>query len=279
MRLQPANWRHPSRLGSFESTRKFSSTPAARHVSNWRLASLVAITGSSMLFSHPVAAQAQPGAAGTAEWIVGGLLLGGALILDEEIRSTVPAGGGERLEPITDRLNYLGNPKYLVPVLAGGWLTGTIARSPRIASSSVHILGALLAGGAANGAVKSIVGRERPVGGDRFSFSPISFDNRWQSFPSGHAVVAFSIADAISRESGRPWVTIVSFGSASLVAWSRVYEDKHWASDAVGGAIIGVLSSRAALALAHRLDPHDVTPASIAIIATPAGLEFSVRMR
>lgn len=248
------------------------------HLSYWRRAGLLAITA-GLSFLDPISgsAQVEPSPSDRAAWIAAGLLLGGAIVLDEEIRSTVPAGGGERLEPVTDRLNYLGNPKYLVPAIAGGWLTGTIARSPRLASSSVHILGALLAGGAANGALKSIVGRERPVGGDRFSFSPINFDNRWQSFPSGHAVVAFSVADAISQEARRPWVTVVSYGSASLVAWSRVYEDKHWASDAVGGAIVGVLSSRAALAIAHRLDPHDTGSPPVAIFLSPRGVDLIIR--
>lgn len=189
-------------------------------------------------------------------WAGAGILLGGSLALDAEIHDLVPAGTEGDWEPLADGLNYLGNPKYLVPAVAGGWVAGRLAPSTELSAASAHLLGALVAGGIANGALKTAVGRQRPVGGDPYSLRPFSLNNRWQSFPSGHAVVAFSLATALSREAGRPWVSSVAYGTASLVSWSRVYEGKHWTSDAVGGSLLGIVAARASLGLLHRLHPH-----------------------
>jgi membrane-associated phospholipid phosphatase len=210
----------------------------------------------------------------TAAWMGAGALLAGSLLFDQGVHAAAPDAGEREWKPFTDQLNHLGNPRYLVPALAVGYAGGKLARSPGVASSSAHVLAALLASGAVNGAVKYSVGRERPVGGDATAFRPFSTSNRWQSFPSGHAVVAFSVAAAVSGEAGRGWVSVLSYGTASLVGWSRVYTDKHWSSDVVGGAIIGAASSRAALHLLHRRSPHDSTSAPAAVLVTPAGLEL-----
>jgi hypothetical protein len=51
--------------------------------------------------------------------------------------------------------------------------------------------------------------------------------------------VAFALATAINRESswrGTPWIT---YPLATLVGWSRVHDQQHWASDVVAGAALG----------------------------------------
>jgi membrane-associated phospholipid phosphatase len=104
-----------------------------------------------------------------------------------------------------------------------------------------------------NGAFKYTVGRERPSEtADPHRFRPFADQNRWQSFPSGHTVVAFSLASAVSEEARTPWVTVLAYGGAAAVAWSRVYEDKHWASDVTAGALIGIVAGRGTVRLLHR---------------------------
>lgn len=237
------------------------SSPNARQLRSIGLAVLLAVSSPG---GPGAAAQQPPPTDRTAVWVAGGALLGSSLLLDEALRSLVPPGGGHRWDPATDQLNHLGNPRYVVPVLAVGYAGGRLAGVPDLSGSSAHVLAALVASGVANGAVKYSVGRQRPVGGDALSFRPFNTSNRWQSFPSGHAVVAFSVAAAVSEEAGRRWVTALAYGTASLVGWSRIYADKHWTSDVAGGALIGAASSRAALGLIHRKRPHrDGAPATI----------------
>ena len=191
-------------------------------------------------------------------FVLAGALLAAAALLDRPVDGAIPAGGGERLEWATRRLNYGGRPAYALLALGGAYAGGRLADSPDLSSSAAHVVAALLASGVANGALKYSVGRERPSAtGDPLRFRPFNLENRWQSFPSGHAVVAFSLAASVSQEAGRPWVTALTYTGASLVGWSRIYDDKHWTSDVAGGALVGIVVSRATLRAIHRRHAHD----------------------
>ncbi|MDR1595298.1 MAG: phosphatase PAP2 family protein, partial [Prevotellaceae bacterium] len=76
--------------------------------------------------------------------------------------------------------------------------------------------------------------RERPDGSDRFSF------------PSGHTATAFVAAEFLHQEYGDKsvWISIGGYGMASLIGVARVYNNKHWVSDIVAGAGIGILSTK-----------------------------------
>ena len=60
------------------------------------------------------------------------------------------------------------------------------------------------------------------------------------SFPSGHSVTAFALAFVLSR--AYPRYASLFYGLAVLVAISRVYLAKHFPSDVVAGAAIGILA-------------------------------------
>jgi membrane-associated phospholipid phosphatase len=92
--------------------------------------------------------------------------------------------------------------------------------------------------------LKVIVGRQRPAisPGDRLSFKPFTFKDN--SFPSGHTAVAFALATSFSREWKGKLNDVAFFSLASLTAYSRMHDDRHWFSDVVFGAGIGVLSAR-----------------------------------
>ena len=59
------------------------------------------------------------------------------------------------------------------------------------------------------------------------------------SFPSGHATIAFGAAAALDRETAAGWVSWVAYPTAGLVGWSRLRDNQHWMSDVVAGALIG----------------------------------------
>lgn len=60
------------------------------------------------------------------------------------------------------------------------------------------------------------------------------------SFPSGHAVTAFALAFVLAR--AYPRYMLLFYGLAGLVALSRVYLAKHFPSDVVAGAAVGILA-------------------------------------
>jgi membrane-associated phospholipid phosphatase len=133
----------------------------------------------------------------------------------------------------------LGNVVVVAPAILLAYATARLSHREPLEHAALRTgVSVGVAGGAAL-LVKEIVGRDRPseAPGDPDQFHPFS---RHESFPSGHPVVAFATATALTRESGRPWVPWVAYPAAALVGWSRVHDDLHWTSDVVAGAALGI---------------------------------------
>ncbi|GHU75116.1 hypothetical protein FACS189413_19730 [Bacteroidia bacterium] len=81
---------------------------------------------------------------------------------------------------------------------------------------------------------KKLTGRKRPD------------DSNSLSFPSGHTATAFVAAEFLHQEYGDKsvWISIGGYGMASLIGVFRVYNNKHWVSDVVAGAGVGILSTK-----------------------------------
>jgi len=126
-------------------------------------------------------------------------------------------------------------------VLAVG---GKVAGSKGLYGVTSRALKSIVVGGAAAMILKVMVGRERPLVSpdNNLSFHPFRFKDN--SFPSGHATVAFALATSFSREWKGKWNDVVFFSLASLTAYSRLHDEKHWFSDVVFGAGLGTLSAR-----------------------------------
>lgn len=73
------------------------------------------------------------------------------------------------------------------------------------------------------------------------------------SFPSGHTAVAFAAATVYALEyKDKPWVPIFAYSAASLIGFSRITENKHWATDVLAGAALGYLSGKLVVNNYHR---------------------------
>lgn len=66
------------------------------------------------------------------------------------------------------------------------------------------------------------------------------------SFPSSHTSSAFVAAEMLHQEfkEQSPWISIAGYTLASTVGALRVMNNKHWLSDVVAGAGVGILSVR-----------------------------------
>jgi membrane-associated phospholipid phosphatase len=121
--------------------------------------------------------------------------------------------------------------------------------------------------------LKGMFGRQRPFwdnGVDRWS-GPVGFFSRfgsgqlgrYDSFPGGHSITAFSLATVLAmqyRES--VWVPILSYAMAGGVALSRVTENKHWLSDCLVGGFLGVVIGRMVV-VNHRNRYHILPTAGV----------------
>ena len=68
------------------------------------------------------------------------------------------------------------------------------------------------------------------------------------AFPSGHTATAFAGAELLYREYKHrsPWYGVAGYGVAATTGIYRVYNNRHWLTDVVAGAGIGIISVRAA---------------------------------
>lgn len=80
--------------------------------------------------------------------------------------------------------------------------------------------------------LKYSVGTLRPDGSTR------------NSFPSGHTATAFMAAHMLHKEYGNvsPWISVGGYTVATAVGISRILNNRHWISDVLAGAGIGILS-------------------------------------
>jgi membrane-associated phospholipid phosphatase len=154
----------------------------------------------------------------------------------------------------------IGHPGALI---IGGTLytVGRLSRMERIADLGLHGTEALVIGSVSASLLKSAFGRARPyVDIDQ----PSSFrlgrgykKDSFRSFPSGHSVAGFAAASAVTMETTRWWpkttwvIGPMMYGGAAMIAVSRMYNNKHWASDVFMGAAIGTFAGTKAVRYHH----------------------------
>lgn len=70
----------------------------------------------------------------------------------------------------------------------------------------------------------------------------------FNSFPSGHTTTAFVAAEFLRREykDVSPWYGIAGYTVAVTIGILRLYNNKHWVSDVVAGAGVGIASTKIA---------------------------------
>lgn len=154
-------------------------------------------------------------------------------------------------------------------LIIGGTLyaVGRVAGNERMATLGLHGTEAVVIGLGTVGVGKVITGRARPYA--TADTNPRDFEfmrglrggSDYQSFPSGHAVMAFAAAAAVTGETARwwpnatPYIGTVLYGGATLAGASRLYDRKHWASDVVVGAAIGTFVGQKVVRY-HRIHPR-----------------------
>ena len=139
---------------------------------------------------------------------------------------------------IDDYLQFFG-PAAVVGLKLGGYE----GRSdwPRLLASAALSYGIMA--GFVNG-IKYTAKEMRPDG---------STANSW---PSGHTATAFVGATLLHKEYGltrSPWFSVAGYGMATATGVMRVLNNRHWVSDVMSGAGIGILSTELGYAIGDLL--------------------------
>ena len=125
---------------------------------------------------------------------------------------------------------YIGGTPLELSAAFATYGIGRALHHPCAAAAGADLVKAQLMSQALTIGIKESGRRSRPAGGGF-------------SFPSGHTAAAFASATVLQRHFG--WkVGLPAYGVAAYVAASRVQMERHYVSDVVFGAAVGIVAGR-----------------------------------
>lgn len=237
----------------------------------WRATVALVLVVGSVTPLEQARAQAVPDAAplyDRSDWILLGGLLASQLVvfpLDDDLRELAADWRGPASDDVAAALRPLGRTKELAAVSAATYALGMVISNRRVADFGLHALVSLALSNAVTGGLKAVTGRARPItrqaDGTWIRRDPDDWDlfGGWGSdgertaYASGHTSNAFALATVFAEELGGAagWV---AYPIAAGVAWSRLNDEAHWASDVVMGALVGIASGQLVVRHGHRRD-------------------------
>ena len=132
--------------------------------------------------------------------------------------------------------HIVGSMPVILGSAAAAYVIGRSTDRPRLRHLGMDEIEATLLATAFAEGLKLGVRRDRPVQIDG-NQSPT------YSFPSGHATLTFAAATVLQQHLGYR-AAIPTYLAASYVAMSRLHDNRHYASDVVFGAAMGVVIGR-----------------------------------
>jgi membrane-associated phospholipid phosphatase len=168
-------------------------------------------------------------------WQSGAILgVGGAaslLVHDSDASITRRASQSLTVDTIFDQGAGIGNGATQIGAALAVYGIGRAFHDATTASTGADLIEAQIVNAALTASIKVAVNRERPDGGS-------------YSFPSGHSSASFATAAVLARHLG--WrAGVPAYAVASYVAASRLPENKHYTSDVIFGAAVGIVAGRA----------------------------------
>lgn len=180
------------------------------------------------------------------DWANLGYMAAGTLLLfavDGEINGWTQGFKEDVPDFVMDYGHKYGNPNNNYMLTGGVYLTGLLAKDEKLRRTGVLLIASASAGGLLQQVSKRIVGRARPkaeVG--HATFDPMHLDRvyNYDSFPSGHAMLAFSNAYAIAKQFDSPWIKGGLYAIGLVPGMVRVVDDFHWFSDVAFSTVLSI---------------------------------------
>lgn len=162
---------------------------------------------------------------------------------DQEVMDFIQDTRTETTQQVADVANLFGK-EAVFPIVLGSYFVGLVFDNGNLKQVGLIGVGAGLATQLATEGLKKGFTRKRPNkedGHDKF----FSGEGHY-SFASGHTSAAFSLATVFAEVYGDeyPIVPYLSYGVATMTAYARMHDKKHWLTDVIGGAIVGHLVTK-----------------------------------
>ena len=200
----------------------------------------------------------------SSDWFKAGIFAGSAILLyvyDRQMQNFVQDNRSEFLTSFTDITNQLGNGYVVLPAEVLLYCYGALAKDEKARRISLEMLESFAIVGVTVNGIKFLAHRHRPSASDSPDiWDGPSFSTHNIAFPSGHASIAFSWATVLAEEfKDKPVVGIVSYALAACTSFARVYNNKHWVSDVLVGALLSHIITKKIVALHAENDNNDLT--------------------
>ncbi len=151
---------------------------------------------------------------------------------------------GTLTSSVAEFFSLLGNGGVLIPVSLILMGIGRKLKNTHLAAAGKEALYAILLSGVIAQLLKAVFERPRLAHVSEYILHALShpsfFDltGRFNSFPSGHTATAFAISVVLGRR--YPRLRPPLYLTAVLIGLSRIALGSHYASDVVGGAVLGL---------------------------------------
>jgi membrane-associated phospholipid phosphatase len=142
---------------------------------------------------------------------------------------------------ISKDVSDLGAVYTVLPITVGMYIGGAIAHNAKARETGVLGGEAIVDTLIDVGVLKVIFRRSRPYEDNGRG----TFFNGGTSFPSGHAAESWALASVVAHEYNKNvLVPITAYGLATLVSFSRLSGQQHFASDILFGSAMGWFTGR-----------------------------------
>lgn len=165
--------------------------------------------------------------------LISGALLGIIHFLDQNIRNYVQDNLYVGDTNLSEFLYSSADLENMLVLYSGSLLWSKIINDSYLKNTSYYSFQALLITQAFTELLKNTINRDRPRNSKN---NPLSRTGG-KSFISGHASGTWATMTIFAKR--YPKTKYLSYGFASLVSVSRIYDDAHWFSDVLAGSIVG----------------------------------------
>ncbi|MCX6155472.1 MAG: phosphatase PAP2 family protein [Candidatus Kapabacteria bacterium] len=163
-----------------------------------------------------------------------------AMSADESVRDIFRRNHSQTAANYLNFTNNFGEIKYSAIYSFALYGTGFVFKYEPLRRIGRKTAEALALSGSTVMILKFIMGRARPFNNlGAFHYTPFNIKDQYESYPSGHSAVAFTIASVLSNEVNNIYFSALIYPLAASTMVSRMYKDYHWLSDVMLGASIG----------------------------------------
>lgn len=178
-------------------------------------------------------------------WWHGAAVLGGLsalMLLDGPTQRYVQGHRSASMNGVAGTVRRFGQIEVYGTVTAGILAVGLVSGDDGLTRAGGRLAATLALAGATSSVSKLVLGRPRPSESlDADGYVPLSGQ---EAMPSGHTTIAFAMATALADDIDRTWASVGLYTLAAGVGWSRINDDRHWATDVAAGAVLGITSAK-----------------------------------